>query len=98
MIAAMSEKIILLASVILGAAGGIAWTDLPSAERASPRAATSAPVVRPAASATGPDVHYSGCNVVRALGKAPLYSDQPGYRADMDGDGDGIACEPHRRG
>jgi hypothetical protein len=98
MIAAMSEKIILLASVILGAAGGIAWTDLPSAERASPRAATSAPVVRPAASATGPDVHYSDCNEVRALGKAPLYSDQPGYRADMDGDGDGIACEPHRRG
>jgi hypothetical protein len=98
MIAAMSEKIMLLASIILGAAGGIAWTDLPSAERASPRAGNPAPVVRPAASASDPNVHYSGCNEVRALGKAPLYSDQPGYRQDMDGDGDGIACEPHRRG
>ena len=41
-------------------------------------------------------VHYSGCNEVRAAGKAPLYAGQPGYRADMDGDGDGVACEPHR--
>ena len=98
MIAAMSEKIMLLASVILGAAGGIAWTDLPSAERASPRAATSAPVLRLAASATDPKVHYSGCNEVRALGKAPLHKGDPGYSESMDGDGDGIACEPHRRG
>jgi hypothetical protein len=41
-------------------------------------------------------VHYSGCNEVRAAGKAPLYAGQPGYRSDMDGDNDGIACEPHR--
>lgn len=42
-------------------------------------------------------VHYSGCNEVRALGKAPLHAGEPGYREDMDGDGDGIACEPIRR-
>jgi hypothetical protein len=42
------------------------------------------------------DVTYSGCDEVRALGKAPLFSDQPGYRSDMDGDGDGVACEPIR--
>ncbi|WP_188643332.1 excalibur calcium-binding domain-containing protein [Tsuneonella deserti] len=41
-------------------------------------------------------VHYAGCDEVRLLGKAPLYSGQPGYRIDMDGDGDGIACEPYR--
>ncbi|MFL6741120.1 MAG: excalibur calcium-binding domain-containing protein, partial [Sphingomicrobium sp.] len=35
-------------------------------------------------------------NSVRAAGKAPLYSDDPGYRIGMDGDGDGIACEPIR--
>ena len=38
-------------------------------------------------------VTYSGCNEVRQLGKAPLYAGQPGYRENMDGDGDGIACE-----
>lgn len=41
-------------------------------------------------------VYYAGCNEVRAAGKAPLYAGQPGYRPEMDGDGDGIACEPHR--
>ena len=54
---------------------------------------------RPAASAA-PDrsVHFAGCNEVRAAGKAPLLAGQPGYRAEMDGDGDGIACEPHHGG
>ena len=41
-------------------------------------------------------VYYAGCNEVRDLGKAPLYRGQPGYRPEMDGDHDGIACEPHR--
>lgn len=42
------------------------------------------------------DVYYPGCNAVRAAGAAPLYRGQPGYRPEMDGDDDGIACEPHR--
>ncbi len=40
-------------------------------------------------------VYYSGCNAVRAAGKAPLRYGEPGYRSDMDGDGDGVACEPY---
>ncbi|MGX7896438.1 excalibur calcium-binding domain-containing protein [Tsuneonella sp. HG222] len=39
-------------------------------------------------------VTYPGCNEVRALGLDPLYAGQPGYRTTMDGDLDGIACEP----
>ena len=39
-------------------------------------------------------VYYAGCHQVRALGKAPLYAGQPGYRTEMAGDHDGIACEP----
>lgn len=38
-------------------------------------------------------VYYASCDAVRAAGKAPLYRDQPGYRAGLDRDGDGIACE-----
>lgn len=26
----------------------------------------------------------------------PIYRGEPGYRVEMDGDGDGIACEPYR--
>jgi hypothetical protein len=40
-------------------------------------------------------VHYDGCNEVRAAGKAPLYRGSPGYGEHMDGDGDGVACEPY---
>ena len=39
---------------------------------------------------------WGGCNDARAAGTAPIYRGEPGYRADMDGDGDGIACEPYR--
>ena len=39
-------------------------------------------------------VTYSGCDEVRAIGKAPIYRGTPGYRQNMDGDGDGVACEP----
>jgi len=43
-----------------------------------------------------PGDHWGGCNDARAAGTAPIYRDEPGYRENMDGDGDGIACEPIR--
>lgn len=54
--------------------------------------------VMPDTTADASPVYYPGCNAVRAAGKAPLFRDQPGYRSEMDGDGDGIACEPHSAG
>jgi len=39
---------------------------------------------------------YSGCNEVRAAGVAPLYRHEPGFSERLDGDGDGIGCEPYR--
>jgi hypothetical protein len=41
-------------------------------------------------------VYYPNCNAARAAGAAPIYEGQPGYRPEMDGDSDGIACEPPR--
>lgn len=57
--------------------------------------ATAAPRARPAlaVASTGASWSYRGCREARAAGAAPLYRGQPGYRAHMDGDGDGIACE-----
>jgi hypothetical protein len=40
-------------------------------------------------------VYYGGCDAARAAGAAPIYRGSPGYREGMDGDGDGIACEPY---
>lgn len=41
-------------------------------------------------------VYFRNCREARAAGAAPIYRGQPGYRSGMDGDGDGIACEPYR--
>ncbi|WP_310020228.1 excalibur calcium-binding domain-containing protein [Croceicoccus sp. BE223] len=54
------------------------------------RASTQPPVV----SAQGG--YYPTCAEVRAAGRAPLRRDEPGYRAGLDRDGDGVACEVHR--
>jgi hypothetical protein len=40
--------------------------------------------------------YYRNCAAARAAGAAPIYSGEPGYRAPLDRDGDGIACEPYR--
>ena len=82
----MGAKEILAGAAILGGIGGYAWSSLPPAafQSAEERHAVEQ------------SVHYSGCNEVREAGKAPILAGQPGYRSDMDGDGDGIACEPIR--
>ena len=39
--------------------------------------------------------YWPGCDAARAAGTAPIYRGEPGYREGMDGDDDGIACEPY---
>lgn len=39
--------------------------------------------------------HWYRCDEARAAGSAPLYIGEPGYRDALDGDGDGVACEPY---
>lgn len=39
--------------------------------------------------------YYRNCDAARAAGVAPIYRGAPGYRPEMDGDDDGIACEPY---
>jgi hypothetical protein len=41
-------------------------------------------------------VYYAGCGDARAAGAAPIYRGAPGYRAGLDADDDGVACEPQR--
>ena len=40
--------------------------------------------------------YFPNCDAARAAGAAPIYAGSPGYREGMDGDSDGIACEPYR--
>ncbi|MDQ6739738.1 MAG: excalibur calcium-binding domain-containing protein, partial [Actinomycetota bacterium] len=61
----------------------------PVQEAAPVQPAVPAPGVQPA---PGP-AYYANCTAVRAAGAAPIRAGQPGYRAGLDRDGDGIGCE-----
>jgi hypothetical protein len=43
------------------------------------------------------DQHFGGCDDARAAGRENIPAWDPSYRESMDGDGDGLACEPYRR-
>ena len=45
--------------------------------------------------AATPATYFANCREAWAAGAAPIRSGEPGYRKGMDGDSDGIACEPH---
>ncbi|MGO0061464.1 thermonuclease family protein [Brevibacillus fluminis] len=47
----------------------------------------------PPSGAKQTSVYYASCKEARAAGAAPLHKGEPGYRPEMDGDKDGIACE-----
>lgn len=44
---------------------------------------------------SNPYVYYKDCDAARAAGAAPLHRGDPGYRSELDRDGDGVACEPY---
>ena len=90
----MRAKEMVLSAVMLGLAAGYAWSVMP------PATAESAPVMSSSAGQTAEDiehsVYYARCADAWAAGKAPIFRGQPGYREALDGDSDGIACEPYR--
>ncbi|MGG6381326.1 GmrSD restriction endonuclease domain-containing protein [Paenarthrobacter sp. NEAU-H11] len=60
---------------------------------AAPAPAPAPPVV-PAPAAPAPAAaYYANCAAARAAGAAPLFAGQAGYRAGLDRDSDGVACE-----
>ena len=40
------------------------------------------------------DVYYENCTEARGDGAQSIREGEPGYREELDRDGDGIACEP----
>lgn len=62
--------------------------------RAKPGGLINSPVpVVPPPARDPSDIYYPNCAAVKAAGKSPLLRGQPGYRAGLDRDGDGKACE-----
>ena len=69
--------------------------DEPAATPASP--STTSTTKRATATATPTalpsSVYYKNCDAAWKAGAAPLRVGQPGYRVELDGDHDGVACE-----
>ncbi|MET4145428.1 DUF1524 domain-containing protein [Arthrobacter sp. UYCo732] len=73
----------------------------PAAQAPAPVAPAPAPAapVAPAAVAPAPvpaapvAAYYANCAAAKAAGAAPIFAGQAGYRAGLDRDSDGVACE-----
>lgn len=80
---------VILGSLVVGA---VSWTLAPQLSAAWNQATSSAEEI----AARERSVYYRNCDAARAADAAPIYAGTPGYRTGMDGDSDGIACEPYR--
>jgi hypothetical protein len=56
-------------------------------------AGCAAPEASPPPADEGSSVYFPNCAAAREAGAAPIFAGQPGYRAELDRDGDGVACE-----
>ena len=88
-----TEPNVAVAQVTPPATLAVASAAPPRAPKAAVRAAR--PVAMPALPALR-DQHFHGCDDARAAGRYDIPSWDPSYRREMDGDGDGLACEPYR--
>ncbi|AUZ33790.1 calcium-binding protein [Arthrobacter sp. PGP41] len=61
----------------------------PAPAAPAPAAVPAPPAVVPAPAAA----YFANCAAARAAGAAPLFAGQAGYRAGLDRDSDGVACE-----
>lgn len=89
----------LVGAILLGVTAGTAWSvTTPEGHQAflanAKGIAVSTGMMRERAPQEGD--YWRGCVDARAAGTAPIYRGEPGYREGMDGDSDGIACEPYR--
>jgi len=80
------------------AAAGATQSSIPASAPAGPAQVDPSPgnptPVQVGPTGPAPAAYYKNCTAARAAGAAPLYRGQPGYRDQLDGDHDGVACEP----
>ncbi len=65
----------------------------PATGSTTPPAALQPAKVKERPARTNQEVYFANCSAARAAGAAPLHRGDPGYRAKLDRDGDGVACE-----
>lgn len=84
----MSKAFLLLVLAGFAAVFAATWA------MTAPPAVPAAPVIASGQPATSASVSVGSCEEAREKGLGPFYGGQPGYRPDLDPDGDGLACPP----
>ena len=89
----------IVAALLIGVTVGTAWSvTTPEGQQAfianARDVAVSTGVMRERVPEAGD--YWRGCDDARAAGTARIYRGEPRSRDGMDGDSDGIACEPYR--
>lgn len=94
----MRVVLFLMAAVLFGLTGGYAWSQWskPSAAQVVTARAQAVPSAKPGQTKAEIEEseYYPDCAAANAAGKGPLYEGQPGYRKELDPDGDGMTCIP----
>jgi hypothetical protein len=92
----MRAIIFLLAAAFLGLTGGYAWSKWSKPSPAALANSRAIPSAKPGQTSAEVEdsVYYADCAAVEKAGRAPLYPGQPGYRAELDRQGVGVACQP----
>ena len=90
----MRAMVLLISAILLGLAGGYGWSK--SAEPLSGPTPASTKMSEPEVTAEEVErsVYYQDCNAAVAAGNAPILAGRPGYRRELDPDGDGVGCVP----
>jgi hypothetical protein len=83
-----SWEIPAIAGALIGTLGFAAATSFEPA-------AVNLAITRPSASVSEIPRPFHDCAEARAAGAAPVYRGDPGYAPWLDGDHDGIGCEPY---
>jgi len=92
----MDKQFLILTGLLAsGAFGGTMLATAPGQLAEAPRAVMP-PTAKQSHETQSFSVYYRRCDDARAAGAAPIRRGQPGYRPELDRDGDGVACEPYR--
>ncbi|WP_344698624.1 excalibur calcium-binding domain-containing protein [Sphingomonas limnosediminicola] len=86
--------VLLLSAILLGLVGGYSWSKWSGAVPVQPTSPSAVSKPSETAEELESSVYYADCDAARAAGSAPVMAGRPGYRAELDPDGDGVGCVP----
>jgi hypothetical protein len=86
--------VLLISAMLLGLLGGYIWSRSPGSVPVHSTSSSAVSEPHQTAEELESSVYYADCDAAVAAGNAPVMAGRPGYRPELDPDGDGIGCVP----